>query len=188
MKKDWKIFTEYEIEERTKFWWDIIITPEFPGIPYPSFYHDRAKRRTRNLGTACRRDHEIGYSFRLYDGRFKLDFVDGVIKHEVLHHLEFLRYGDSVHNSRFKALLRKYDSVHMGHFINAPEITRFSSNPKFIKVVCIKCRTPSGIIEYTGDSRKVEEELKRKWNDKYITKCCHAGYELDYGNVKNCLK
>lgn len=113
---DYKIFTYEEFDVLVKHWWDIMIKSEFPHVECVPIRHDIYKRRTRNLGFATYKrvdgkpiPYELSFSFRLLDGRFKLEVVIDVIKHEASHHLDLLRNGKmSSHGKPFQKIAQEF--------------------------------------------------------------------------------
>lgn len=109
MGEEYKVFTESEFNKRVKLFWDIMIKSEFPNHRCPEIQHDRAKRKTRNLGTAHYNPLKLSFSFRMLDGRFYLKDVDDVIKHEIGHLLAYFRYGKRQgHNEKFKKIAKEF--------------------------------------------------------------------------------
>ena len=105
-----KVFTENEFNEKVKMYWKLMITPQFKDIECPPIEHDRAKRRTNNLGKAhYAPSMKFSFSFRMLDGRFSVDTIDDIIKHEVGHFLAKFRYGfRQGHNENFKKIAREF--------------------------------------------------------------------------------
>lgn len=104
-----KIFSEQEFNKRVETFWNLMVIPEFPNKECPAIEHDRAKRRTRNLGKAHYRPIKLSFSYRMLDGRFLLEDIDDVIKHEIGHLLAYFRYGEQQgHNENFKKIAREF--------------------------------------------------------------------------------
>lgn len=115
---DYKIFTYDEFNKRVEFWWDIMVLKEFKDFKCVPIKHDIAKRRTNNLGMAHYKKENnkvipshLSFSFRLLDGRYTLNFVDSIIRHEIGHHLNTLRNGYSrdSHGGNFKKIAKEFD-------------------------------------------------------------------------------
>lgn len=114
--KNYKIFTYDEFNERVKLWWNLMVEPEF-NIGCVSIEHDIAKRRTSNLGKAHYertngkvKPSKLSFSFRLLDGRYTIELIDDIIKHEIWHHLDTLRNGYSreSHGHKFRQIAEEF--------------------------------------------------------------------------------
>ena len=104
-----RTLTEQEFNARVQKYWETMVTSSYPTFPCPPVQHDRAKRRTNNLGMAHYSPIQLSFSYRLLDGRYNLVDIDDVIKHEIGHLLAYHMYGDCQgHNAKFKQLGRKF--------------------------------------------------------------------------------
>lgn len=114
---NYKIFTIEEFNKRVHLFWDLMIKPEFPEWECVPIEHDIAKRMTRTLGYAeCIEVNNLmipnsfKFSYSVLDGRYTLDSIQNIIKHEIGHHLEVLRHGKlSGHGVVFHEIAKEFD-------------------------------------------------------------------------------
>ncbi len=114
---DYKIFSESEFNKRVEMFWNLMVKPEFPDWNCVKIDHDRAKRRTNNLGMSHSKwrngvqiPSRLSFSYRMLDGRFNIEDVDDTIKHEIGHSLDVLRNGrSSGHGANFKKIAKEFD-------------------------------------------------------------------------------
>lgn len=122
---DYKIFTEEEFNQRVELFWKLMVQSEFPDIECLPIEHDRAKRRTSNLGmahfnikygdTKLITLDKLSFSFRVLDGRFTLRCIDETIKHEIGHCLHVLRFGDmDNHDKEYIKIAEEFDFDYLG--------------------------------------------------------------------------
>lgn len=171
-----KIFTESEFNERVKMYWNLMVEPEFPDNKCPLIEHDREKRRTNNFAKVNYKPIRISFSYRMLDGRFILEHIDDVIKHEIGHLLAYFRYGKRQgHNANFKKIAREFGfngtatfNIKLVEGFKEEILNKTTQDAKY-RVYCTKCdrewfkNRKSGLIDRPIDYTcpcKVKKSLK----------------------------
>lgn len=169
-----KVFTYDEFNERVKFFWELMVKPDFPNKECPPIQHDIHKRKTNNLGMAHYKPIKLSFSYQLLDGRYLLEDVDNVIKHEIGHLYCYFKYDKGQgHNSNFKKIAKKFgfsgtcgiDMRTVDGVIDYPT----PKKPKY-RVYCPVC-------DYE-DFRVNKSNIIKHPND-YICPCGHHGMKVE---------
>lgn len=180
---NYKIFTYEEFDALVKHWWEIMILKEFPEVKCVPIKHDVHKRRTSNLGKATYKrvdggfiPWELSFSFRLLDGRYKLSFVEDIIKHEIGHQLDLLRNGkSSSHGKPFQQIAEEFGFNYSGKAnITINDMSEIwegvvrEANKKLYKYFLV-CDCGS---EYKYENRtKIISSIIKRGNTKYQCRC-----------------
>lgn len=117
-------FTKEEFIDKIKFWWNIMITPEFKNecVPTIKILMNGEFSSYADADDEDCKIRELGFGNKLLSGSYKLWFVDDLIKHEIGHFLDYFRNNcqwrtkdtkkgkvDDIHGKYFKDIADKFD-------------------------------------------------------------------------------
>jgi len=181
MNTPYKVFTPEQLRDRVKLFISLMINQSTAN----NITIKIDNGRMTNTYGYCYSDNDntyLKFSSMLLDGRYTLESVDSVLKHEIGHLLDILDRGYSNHDKHFHAIANKY-KFHgtSGVELNKSEIYDTivkieKKQPKY-RVVCNSCGQIAG--DYYNKTAAIKS-IERNENVYSCKRCSSRDLEIVY--------